>query len=52
MKYITISEVEYSAHKLARELMTYNEPIPDFGTRFPNILEQCLGAPRQTFNQR
>lgn len=42
---ITIAEVEYVAHTLARELMKWHEPIPDFGTRFPGKLESCLHAP-------
>lgn len=49
MKTITITEVEYVAHTLARELMHWDEPIPDFGSRFPNILESCLKVPFQTF---
>ncbi|MBI5220349.1 MAG: type II toxin-antitoxin system death-on-curing family toxin [Candidatus Liptonbacteria bacterium] len=31
--------------------MEWDEPIPDFGTRFPNILESCLGAPFQSFGR-
>lgn len=34
---------------LAKKMMEYNEPIPDFSTRFPNVLERCLLAPFQTF---
>lgn len=49
MKPLTITEIEYVAHSLAKELMTWNEPIPDFGTRFPNILESCLVVPFQKF---
>jgi len=49
IKDINVKEVEYTAFRLAKKLMTWNEPIPDFGTRFPNILESCLGAPFQTF---
>ena len=49
MKTITIKEVEYAAFRLAQEMMSFNEPIPDFSTRFPNILESCLAAPFQTF---
>lgn len=45
VKPITIAEVEFTAFVLARELMTGSEPIPDFGTRFPNILESCLNTP-------
>jgi len=49
MKIITIAEVEYVAHTLARELMYWDEPIPDFESRFPHILESCLRVPFQTF---
>lgn len=37
------------AFTLARELMTWNEPIPEFGSRFPNILESTLAVPFQAF---
>jgi len=50
MKTITIKEVEYIAFKLARERLSFDEPIPDFSTRFPNVLESCLGTPFQTFS--
>ena len=44
-KIITIAEIEYTAFFLAQKLMTWDEPIPDFGTRFPYILESCLETP-------
>lgn len=46
---LTLAEVEYIAHALARELMTWDEPIPEFGTRFPHALESCLAVPFQRF---
>jgi len=49
MQKITVKEVEYLAFKLAKAIMSYNEPIPDFSTRFPNILESCLATPFQSF---
>ena len=52
MKPLTVVEIEYVAHRLARETMSWNEPIPDFGTRRPNILETCLVAPFQSFGGR
>lgn len=52
MKQINILEIEYVAFKLAKELMSFNEPIPDFGTRFPNILESCLATPFQKFARK
>jgi len=50
MKTITLKEVEYIAFKLAREGFSFDEPIPDFSTRFPNALESCLAVPFQKFS--
>lgn len=49
MNKLTIQEVEFLAHRLARETMSWDEPIPDFGTRFPGILESCLATPFATY---
>ena len=49
MKIITLTEVEYLAFRLARYMLGFDEPIPDFSSRFPNILESCLATPFQTF---
>ena len=49
---LSVAEIEYIAFNLARELMSYNEPIPDFTTRFPNILESCLLVPFQKFDKK
>jgi death-on-curing protein len=46
---LTVQEVERIAFSLARELLNFNEPIPDFTTRFPNKLESCLLTPFQKF---
>lgn len=51
-KHLTVAEVEYTAFKLAEKFMSWNEPIPDFGTRFPNILESCLLVPFSRFNKK
>lgn len=51
-KSITISEIEYVAYGVAKKLMEWDEPIPDFGTRFPNILESCLGQPFIIFSKK
>ncbi|MFO8052835.1 MAG: type II toxin-antitoxin system death-on-curing family toxin, partial [Candidatus Omnitrophota bacterium] len=50
MKVITIKEVEHIAFRLAKEMLSYNEPIPAFSSRFPNILESCLITPFQSFS--
>ncbi|KAF0134012.1 MAG: death on curing protein [Candidatus Saganbacteria bacterium] len=52
MKEITVKEVEYLAFTLARERWSFKEPIPNFGTRFPNILESCLATPFQSFGRK
>jgi death-on-curing family protein len=49
---ITLGEVEYLAFRLAREHMSFDEPIPDFCTRLPHVLESCLLAPFQRFSGR
>ena len=51
MKRITLHQIEHIAFGLSRKHLTYNEPIPDFGTRYPNILESCLAAPFATFGR-
>lgn len=50
MQPTSVKEVEYIAFRLAQEILPFNEPIPDFSTRFPNILESCVAAPFQTFS--
>lgn len=52
IKKLTISEVEYIAFSLAKELMEYGEPIPSFDTRYPDKLESCLQTPFQTYNHK
>jgi death-on-curing protein len=47
MKTITINEVEQITSKLGQAKLTYDEPMPDFASRFPNILENCLITPSQ-----
>jgi len=49
MKKLNVKEVEYIAFRLAKELLSFNEPIPGFSTRYPNVLESSLAAPFQTF---
>jgi death-on-curing family protein len=49
---ISVAQIENVAHVLAQELMEYNEPIPPFGTRFPDRLESCLKTPFQKFSNK
>lgn len=52
MRTITVKEVEYIAFQLAQQMLAFDEPIPDFSTRFPNILESCLATPFQSFSKK
>ena len=49
MQELSIKEVEAVAFHLARKHLKFDEPIPDFSTRFPNVLESCLAVPFQRF---
>lgn len=49
---ISLTEVEFIAYQLAHDLMKYDEPIPDFATRFPNVLESSLIVPFQEFGDK
>lgn len=49
MEQITINDVEHISFKLAKKILKFNEPIPNFSTRYPNILESCLAIPFQKF---
>lgn len=49
---LTVAEVEYTAFRLAEQLMSWNEPIPSFGSRLPNVLESCLNVPFARFGQK
>ncbi len=50
MKQISLIEAEYIAFELVNEMLKYDEPIPDFASRYPNILESCLAQPFQEFD--
>lgn len=47
---VTLLEIERTAHKLAQEMLHWNEPIPEFTTRFPHKLESCLATPFLKFD--
>lgn len=50
MKWLEPEDFEFLCFDLTRELMTYQEPIPDYSTRDSSLLESSLGAPKQTFS--
>ncbi len=49
IKRLTIADIEYVAYRLAQETMSWDEPIPDFSTRYTNSLERSIEQPFQTF---
>ncbi|MCK4540075.1 type II toxin-antitoxin system death-on-curing family toxin [Candidatus Parcubacteria bacterium] len=49
IKRLSVDAVKYSAHSLAIKSMSWNEPIPEFSSRFSNILESCINAPYQRY---
>ncbi|MBU1071050.1 type II toxin-antitoxin system death-on-curing family toxin [Patescibacteria group bacterium] len=52
IKSVGIKEVELVVFRLVREKMIYDESIPSFNTRFPNVLESCLVVPFQQFDRK
>ncbi len=52
MKELTVNEVELVAFRLAQRHLVFDEPIPDFACRYPNVLESCLAVPFQRFYGR
>jgi death-on-curing family protein len=49
VKEITLEEVERIAFRLAQTKLGFDEPIPEYSTRFPGSLESCLAVPFQRF---
>lgn len=49
---ITIEKIKHIAHELTVKTMSWDEPIPEFETRFPNVLESCIVVPFQKFEKK
>ena len=52
MKSIGLKDVEELSFMLAKEHFSFDEPIPDFSTRYPGILESCLATPFVKFGRK
>ena len=52
VKPITVEKIKYIAHSLAKKTMGWDEPIPEFETRYPNVLESCIISPFQKFDKK
>jgi len=44
---VTIDEVKRITFNLTRQILSWDEPIPDFEERYEGILESCLNQPFQ-----
>ena len=49
---ISVGEVREIVHIFAQKFLEWDEPIPDFETRYPGILESCVATPFQTFSKK
>jgi death-on-curing family protein len=49
IKTISVLDVRHVSHALAKETLYWEEPIPDFDTRYPSALERSIEAPFQTY---
>lgn len=49
IKQLSLQEVKYIAFTFAKETLSWQEPIPEFDSRHPHILESCLETPFQKF---
>lgn len=48
-KWLKVDDFEFICFNLARELMSFGEPIPDYSTRDIPLLESSLASPKNTF---
>jgi len=51
-KWLTSNDFEFLCFNLAREFMTYNEPIPEYATHDDELLKSALGSPSHTFDEK
>ena len=49
IKWINLNDFEGLCFDLAKAHLSFDQPIPDFITRNPGILESCLQTPMQSF---
>jgi death-on-curing family protein len=49
---LSVYEVEYIAYEVAKRHLEWDEPIPDFSTRYPEKLESCLETPFMQFGEK
>lgn len=52
MKLITVKHVEYIAFTLARQYLSWDEPIPDFSSSDKGVLQSCVSNAFQTYGKK
>lgn len=50
--WIEFNDFENLCFRLAQEHLIFDQPIPDFISRSPGVLESCLKTPLQQFNKK
>lgn len=50
IKWLSPEDFEFLCFDLTREMMEFNEPIPDYETRDDFLLQSALASPRHTFD--
>jgi len=52
IKSIKLAEVQRVAYYLTKKYADFSEPIPEFVSRYPNVLESCLLVPFQKYDKK
>lgn len=50
--YLTLEDAKEICFNLVQQLLEFQEPVPEFETRFPMKLESILETPKQTFGEK
>ena len=50
--WIDVKDFEFLCFNLAKELLSFSEPIPDYSTRNIPLLESALSAPKHSFDKK
>ena len=52
MKILGLKDVECITFELAQKLLSFDEPIPDFSTRYHDRLESCVAMPFMRYGSK
>lgn len=51
-RFLELGHIEQICFEYARTRLAYDEPIPEFSSRFEGKLESALGAPQRTYDSK